>query len=224
MARDHDLASGTHAFAAGSVGDANAPGNLPAAGADRVVGCPRSGAAHRRAVLPRRCARAFGSRKPPTRRRSPRSSSAGATCRLLPSDHGRHLLVPHGRARTGAPRRRRHRRRSSWRRLSAVESSGAIEHRPVARADPRVVPDDGGGPAAVRRRRRRRPATARRGRLADSSAATRCPSIRSCRRCRGSCRCGARCRSAAIVSRPSSTLPSAKRKGNARGAGQSCCG
>lgn len=36
MARDHDLASGSHAFAAGSVGDANAPGDLPAAGADAL--------------------------------------------------------------------------------------------------------------------------------------------------------------------------------------------
>ena len=36
MARDHDLPSGSHAFAAGSVGDANAPGDLPAAGADAL--------------------------------------------------------------------------------------------------------------------------------------------------------------------------------------------
>ena len=36
MARDHDLASGSHAFAAGSVGDANAPGDLPAAGPDAL--------------------------------------------------------------------------------------------------------------------------------------------------------------------------------------------
>ena len=36
MARDHDLASGSHAFAAGNVGDANAPGDVPAAGADAL--------------------------------------------------------------------------------------------------------------------------------------------------------------------------------------------